>query len=111
MREFTVSETALGQMPDVPVRIMMNVGTPEQAFEFSRLPHHGIGLARPEFIINRQIGIHPRALLELDDQVPAVKEQIEAIIGAYAGPREFSSSGSARASRCSPRRSRRSRSS
>ena len=89
LREFTVSETALGQMPDVPVRIMMNVGTPEQAFEFSRLPHRGIGLARLEFIINRQIGIHPRALLELDDQEPAVKERIEALIGAYAGPREF----------------------
>ena len=89
LREFTVTETTLQEMPEVPVRLMMNVGTPEQAFEFSRLPHHGIGLARLEFIINRQIGIHPRALLELEDQEPAVKEQVEQLIGAYDGPRDF----------------------
>jgi pyruvate,water dikinase len=76
-------------MPELPVKIMMNVGTPEQAFEFSRLPNKGVGLARLEFIINRQIGIHPRALLELDDQEPGVKAEIEAHIAAYAGPREF----------------------
>ena len=53
-------------MPDIPVKIMMNVGTPDQAFAFSRLPNAGVGLARLEFIINRQIGIHPKALLDLD---------------------------------------------
>jgi pyruvate,water dikinase len=89
LREFTVTETALDDMPDVPVKIMMNVGTPDQAFEFSRLPHRGVGLARLEFIINRQIGIHPRALLELDDQEPALKAEIEALIGAYESPRDF----------------------
>jgi pyruvate,water dikinase len=89
LRDFTVTETALDEMPDVPVKIMMNVGTPEQAFEFSRLPHSGIGLARLEFIINRQIGIHPRALLELDDQEPALREQIAELISAYDSPREF----------------------
>lgn len=89
IREFTVTETALDEMPEVPVKIMMNVGTPEQAFEFSRLPNKGVGLARLEFIINRQIGIHPKALLELDDQEPALKAEIEAHIAAYAGPREF----------------------
>ncbi|GAB3881931.1 phosphoenolpyruvate synthase [Terrabacter terrigena] len=89
LREFTVTETALDEMPEVPVKIMMNVGTPEQAFEFSRLPHKGVGLARLEFIINRQIGIHPKALLELDDQEPELKAEIEAHIAAYAGPREF----------------------
>ena len=67
----------------------MNVGTPEQAFEFSRLPNKGIGLARLEFIINRQIGIHPKALLELDDQEPAIKAEIESLISAYDSPREF----------------------
>ncbi|GAA6526018.1 phosphoenolpyruvate synthase [Intrasporangium sp. DVR] len=87
--DYSVDETALEEMPDVPVKIMMNVGTPEQAFEFSRLPHRGIGLARLEFIINRQIGIHPRALLELDDQQPEVREQIEQLIGAYADPRDY----------------------
>ncbi len=64
--DFDVSETRLDEMPDIPTKIMMNVGTPEQAFAFSRLPHRGVGLARLEFIINRQIGIHPRALLDFD---------------------------------------------
>ncbi|PKW27908.1 phosphoenolpyruvate synthase [Phycicoccus duodecadis] len=89
LREFSVAETTLEEMPEIPTRIMMNVGTPEQAFEFSRLPHRGIGLARLEFIINRQIGIHPRALLELEDQEPALRAEIEERIAAYPGPREF----------------------
>ncbi len=89
LRDFTVSETALDEMPEVPVKIMMNVGTPDQAFEFARLPNKGIGLARLEFIINRQIGIHPRALLELDDQEPGLKAEIESLIAAYDGPRDF----------------------
>ncbi|GAA2165651.1 phosphoenolpyruvate synthase [Pedococcus bigeumensis] len=89
LQEFSVTETALDDMPDVPVKIMMNVGTPDQAFEFSRLPHKGIGLARLEFIINRQIGIHPKALLELDDQEPAIKAEIEALIAAYDSPRDY----------------------
>ena len=89
LRAFSVTETALDDMPDVAVKIMMNVGTPDQAFEFSRLPHKGIGLARLEFIINRQIGIHPKALLELDDQEPAIKAEIEALIAAYDGPRDY----------------------
>ncbi|WP_457256119.1 phosphoenolpyruvate synthase [Pedococcus sp. P5_B7] len=89
LQKFSVTETALDDMPDVEVKIMMNVGTPDQAFEFSRLPHKGIGLARLEFIINRQIGIHPRALLELDDQEPAIKAEIEALIAAYDSPRDY----------------------
>ena len=89
LRRFTVSETALDEMPELPVKIMMNVGTPEQAFEFARLPHRGVGLARLEFIINRQIGIHPKALLELDQQEPAVRDEIQQLIVAYPGPREF----------------------
>ena len=89
LQKFSVTETALDDMPDLPVKIMMNVGTPDQAFEFSRLPHKGIGLARLEFIINRQIGIHPRALLELDDQEPAIKAEIEALIAAYDSPRDY----------------------
>jgi pyruvate,water dikinase len=89
LRDFTVTQTALDDMPDIPVKIMMNIGTPDQAFEYSRLPNSGIGLARLEFIINRQIGIHPRALLELDDQEPELKAEIETLIEAYPGPREF----------------------
>ncbi|MEO6792151.1 MAG: phosphoenolpyruvate synthase [Ornithinibacter sp.] len=89
LQAFSVSETALDDMPEIPVKIMMNVGTPDQAFEFSHLPHHGVGLARLEFIINRQIGIHPRALLELEDQEPEVRAEIESLITAYDGPRDF----------------------
>ncbi len=89
LRAFSVSETALDDMPDIPVKIMMNVGTPDQAFEFARLPNNGIGLARLEFIINRQIGIHPRALLELDSQEAGLKAEIESLIAAYDTPRHF----------------------
>jgi pyruvate, water dikinase len=91
--DFSVERTELDTMPDLPVKIMMNVGTPEQAFAFSRLPHRGVGLARLEFVINRQIGIHPRALLQLEsdpDQLPDdLRADIEETIAAYPGPREF----------------------
>ena len=87
--DFTVEETTLQAMPDIPVKIMMNVGTPEQAFAFSRLPHHGVGLARLEFIINRQIGIHPKALLDFDSLTGPLREQIAAAIAAYDSPRAF----------------------
>ena len=87
--DFTVTETELATMPDIPVKIMMNVGTPDQAFAFSRLPNAGIGLARLEFIINRQIGIHPKALLELDTLDGRLREQITETVAAYPSPREF----------------------
>ena len=76
-------------MPEIGTKIMMNVGTPEQAFTFAQLPNAGVGLARLEFIINRQIGIHPKALLGLDDLDEPLKSQIQESIAAYAGPREF----------------------
>lgn len=87
--EFEKTSTSLDEMPELPVKVMMNVGTPDQAFEFSRLPNKGIGLARLEFIINRQIGIHPKALLELDQQEPEIKAAIEEQIAAYDSPRDF----------------------
>ncbi|MEI5676096.1 MULTISPECIES: phosphoenolpyruvate synthase [unclassified Nocardioides] len=91
--DFDVERTELDSMPDVPVKIMMNVGTPEQAFAFSRLPNKGVGLARLEFIINRQIGIHPKALLDLAADPTALDDglraDIEETIAAYDGPREF----------------------
>ena len=87
--DFEVKETALDEMPDIPVKLMMNVGTPDQAFEFSRLPNKGIGLARLEFIINRQIGIHPKALLDFDTLDADLKAQIAPLISAYDSPREF----------------------
>ena len=76
-------------MPDIPVKIMMNVGTPDQAFAFSQLPNAGVGLARLEFIINRQIGIHPKALLDLDTLDEPLRGQIAAAVAAYASPRDF----------------------
>ena len=84
--DFAVDEIALDKMPDIPVKIMMNVGTPEQAFDFAALPHKGVGLARLEFIINRQIGIHPQALLELDKQPPEVRRMIDPMIAPYGDP-------------------------
>jgi len=76
-------------LPEVPVKVMMNVGTPEQAFTFAQLPNHGVGLARLEFIINRQIGIHPKALLNLDGQPADVAAEIRERIAAYDSPREY----------------------
>ncbi|GAA2882432.1 phosphoenolpyruvate synthase [Microbacterium esteraromaticum] len=86
---FAEEETALDSMPEAPVKIMMNVGTPDQAFSFSRLPHRGVGLARLEFIINRQIGIHPRALLEHDSLPDDLRRQVDARIAAYPSAREY----------------------
>ncbi|MFD1716072.1 phosphoenolpyruvate synthase [Amnibacterium flavum] len=86
---YIVEQTDTGDMPDLPVKIMMNVGTPEQAFSFSQLPNAGVGLARLEFIINRQIGIHPKALLEFDCLDEPLKSQIARLTSAYANPRQF----------------------
>ncbi|WP_058554635.1 phosphoenolpyruvate synthase [Thiohalocapsa sp. ML1] len=79
----------LDKMPEVPVKIMMNVGNPERAFAFAALPNAGIGLARLEFIINNSIGIHPKALLEFDSLPEDLKAQIAPRIAAYPSPREF----------------------
>ncbi len=79
----------MSHMPDVPVKIMMNVGNPDRAFAFAATPNAGVGLARLEFIINNMIGIHPKALLEYD-QLPAdLKARIAPRIAAYPSPREF----------------------
>ena len=86
---FTVEETELDAMPEIGTKIMMNVGTPEQAFTFAQLPNEGVGLARLEFIINRQIGIHPKALLGLDDLEDPLRTQITEAIAAYPSPREY----------------------
>jgi pyruvate,water dikinase len=76
-------------LPAPPVRIMMNVANPDRAFAFAALPHQGVGLARLEFIINRMIGVHPRALLEFERQEPALKETIRQRIAGYADPVSF----------------------
>jgi len=84
-----VVDVALDHMPASPTKIMMNVGNPELAFEFQRLPNEGVGLARLEFIINRNVGIHPKALLELAAQPGDLKREIEARIAGYGSPTEF----------------------
>jgi pyruvate,water dikinase len=84
-----VVDVELDRMPPTPTKIMMNVGNPELAFEFQRLPNEGVGLARLEFIINRNVGIHPKALLELDRQPVELKREIENRIAGYASATEF----------------------
>ena len=87
--DYTVELSEQGEMPEIPTSVMMNVGTPDQAFTFASTPNDGVGLARLEFIINRQIGIHPRALLELDDQDPAIAKEIRKRVAPYANSRDF----------------------
>src|SRR5699024_10633079 len=73
-------------MTEIGTKIMMNVGNPERAFDFTATPNAGVGLARLEFIINRQIGIHPRALLEYDRQSDELRQIIDAHIAGYDDP-------------------------
>jgi pyruvate,water dikinase len=84
-----VIELDTGTMPDLPIKIMMNVGNPELAFNFAQIPNHGVGLARLEFIINRQIGIHPKALLEFDTIPDQLKQVIKDKIKGYTSPVGF----------------------
>src|SRR5690554_99351 len=81
--------TDLEAMPEAPLKIMMNVANPERAFDFGQLPNAGIGLARLEMIIASHIGVHPKALLEYDQQDPAIKRQIDERIAGYADPVSF----------------------
>ncbi|WP_345376592.1 phosphoenolpyruvate synthase [Frondihabitans cladoniiphilus] len=87
--EIEVTTTRAGDLPELSTKLMMNVGNPELAFAQSRIPNQGVGLARMEFIINRQIGIHPRALLDPASQPPEVRDEIERRIAAYESPTAF----------------------
>ncbi|MDX1704973.1 phosphoenolpyruvate synthase [Pseudidiomarina sp.] len=87
--EFDVTTSDVGDMPALPLKIMMNVGNPDRAFDFASLPHAGVGLARLEFIINRMIGVHPKALLNFDKQTPELKKQISEFMAGYSSPREY----------------------
>ncbi|NUZ10279.1 phosphoenolpyruvate synthase [Pseudoalteromonas sp. McH1-7] len=87
--EFDVISSRIDSMPDIPMKIMMNVGNPDRAFDFAKLPHAGIGLARLEFIINRMIGIHPKALLHFDKQDAELQAEIKELIAGYESPVEF----------------------
>ena len=84
-----VTEVELDKMPEPPTKIMMNVGNPERAFDYASLPHAGVGLARQEFLINRVIGVHPKALINYDDESPELQSTIDEIIAGYASPTDF----------------------
>ena len=79
----------LQQLPEIPVKLAMNVGNPDRAFAFAAIPNHGVGLARLEFIINRMIGVHPNAVLEFDRQEPEVRDLIAEQMAGYADPVSF----------------------
>lgn len=87
--DFEVITSRIDSMPDLPLNIMMNVGNPDRAFDFARLPHQGVGLARLEFIINRMIGVHPKALLNFDAQPAELKQEITEMMAGYESPVEF----------------------
>ena len=87
--DFEVTRSDLATMPPLPFKIMMNVGNPDRAFDFCRLPNEGIGLARLEFIINRMIGVHPKALLNFDSLPRDLKQSVERRMAGYASPVEF----------------------
>lgn len=87
--DFDIRTNSIEQMPDLPFKIMMNVGNPDRAFDFQGLPNEGVGLARLEFIINRMIGVHPKALLNFDSLPEEVKPTVQRRIAGYSGPVEF----------------------
>ncbi|MCD9519626.1 phosphoenolpyruvate synthase [Photobacterium phosphoreum] len=87
--EFEVRRSEVEQLPTLPLKVMMNVGNPDRAFDFACIPNEGVGLARLEFIINKMIGIHPKALLNYDQQSAEIKAEIDKRIIGYANPVEF----------------------
>jgi pyruvate,water dikinase len=87
--ETEVTEVSRGALPEIPVKITMNIGNPQLAFDFCQLPNKGVGLARLEFIINNYIGLHPRAVLEYPNIDPDLKRAVESVARGYASPRAF----------------------
>ena len=87
--DYKVEKITFGSMPEVPVKIMMNVGNPDKAMSFSMLPNEGVGLARVEFIINKMIGIHPKALLDLTAVDDRTAKKIQSKLAGYSDPKTF----------------------
>lgn len=87
--DYEVLTSRVDEMPELPMKVMMNVGNPDRAFDFARLPHAGVGLARVEFVINRMIGVHPKALLNFDAQSDELKAEISEMMAGYESPVEF----------------------
>jgi len=89
MLETEITEHSTAALPEPPVKIMMNVGNPQLAFEFAQLPNQGVGLARLEFIINNNIGVHPKAILDYPNVDPDLKKAVESIARGHTSPRSF----------------------
>ncbi|SHG17384.1 phosphoenolpyruvate synthase [Vibrio gazogenes] len=87
--DFEVRRSSVNELPNLPTKVMMNVGNPDRAFDFAQIPNEGVGLARLEFIINKMIGIHPKALLAFDAQDDALKAEIRQRIKGYQDPIDF----------------------
>ncbi|MDH0363634.1 phosphoenolpyruvate synthase [Comamonas aquatica] len=87
--ETEVTEVTRGEMPEIKTKIMMNVGNPQLAFDFAQLPNAGVGLARLEFIINNNIGVHPKAILDYPAVDPDLKKAVESVARGHASPRAF----------------------
>ena len=87
--DFEESNIELDRLPDIPVKIMMNVGNPDKAFDFANIPNHGVGLARLEFIINRMIGVHPQALLDYEKLDRDTREAVREQMAGYDDPVQF----------------------
>ncbi|MGN1055293.1 MAG: phosphoenolpyruvate synthase [Comamonas sp.] len=87
--ETEVTEVTRGEMPEIKTKIMMNVGNPQLAFDFAQLPNAGVGLARVEFIINNNIGVHPKAILDYPAVDSDLKKAVESVARGHASPRAF----------------------
>jgi pyruvate,water dikinase len=87
--ETEITEVKRGTMPEIPTKIMMNVGNPQLAFDFAQLPNAGVGLARLEFIINNNIGVHPKAILDYPAIDADLKKAVESVARGHASPRAF----------------------
>jgi len=87
--ETEVTEVLRGEMPEIPVKITMNIGNPQLAFDFAQLPNAGVGLARLEFIINNNIGVHPKAILDYPAIDADLKKAVESVARGHASPRAF----------------------
>jgi pyruvate,water dikinase len=87
--ETEVTEVNRGEMPDIPLKITMNIGNPQLAFEFQAIPNHGVGLARLEFIINNNIGVHPKAIIEYPNIDQDLKKAVESVARGHASPKAF----------------------
>ncbi len=89
IQDFTVEEVRRGALPEVPVKIMMNIGNPQLAFDFCQIPNKGVGLARLEFIINNNIGVHPKLCLEYPNISSEMRDKLDRITAGYKDPVDF----------------------